>query len=55
MVEIRLRGLLNQLEALVDTLRINFTVVSVSKPYKDRGDSELYRIYVKVEAIEILE
>jgi hypothetical protein len=53
MIEIRLRGLLKDLDAMVETLTFNYDVIAVSKPYKDR-DAETYRIYVKVQGIEIL-
>ncbi|MFP5109610.1 hypothetical protein ACSU6B_23070 [Neobacillus sp. C211] len=54
MIEMRLRGTLKDMEAMIETLKFNYTVLSVSKPYKDGGDSELYRIYIKIEAIEVL-
>lgn len=53
MIEIRLRGLLKDLDAMVDTLKLNYDVIAVSKPYKDK-DAQTFRIYVKVEAIEVL-
>lgn len=53
MIEIRLRGTLKDMEAMIETLKFNYTVLSVSKPYRDK-DSSLYRIYIKIEAIEVL-
>ncbi|MFP5116134.1 DUF3970 family protein [Bacillaceae bacterium C204] len=53
MIEVRLRGLLKDLDAMVDTLKQNYDVISVSKPYRDK-DSSLYRVYIKIEAIEVL-
>lgn len=31
-----------------EKIKRTFKVVSVSSPYKDRGESELYRIYIEV-------
>lgn len=53
MIEIRLRGLLTDLETMVDTMRLHYNVLSVSAPYKDRGETSFYRVYLKVESIEV--
>lgn len=49
MVKIRLWGLLEDIELAKQELEKNFRVLSVSCPYKDRGESEYYRLYVDVE------
>lgn len=51
MVKIRLHGLLEDIEPMVENLKNFYNVVDVSKPYKDRGDSKLYRIYVTVTSL----
>lgn len=47
-MKIRLHGTLSELQESVERLKEVFEVVSVSKTYKDRGESALYRVYVEV-------
>lgn len=47
-MKIRLRGTSSEVEKAAEKLKEVFNVVSVSKPYKDRGDSQLFRVYVEV-------
>lgn len=48
MFKIRLHGLLPDSTKAAEQLETIYRVVDVSTPYKDRGNSELYRIYVTV-------
>ena len=47
-MKIRLEGTLPELQAAEAALRLSFTVVSVSNPYKNRN-SDLYRLYIDAE------
>lgn len=47
-MKIRLHGTLDEVKDGIERLKNIFQVVSVSNPYKDRGESELYRVYVDV-------
>lgn len=47
-MKIRLHGTLEEVQEAAKQLDRVFQVVSVSEPYKDRGKSELYRVYVEV-------
>lgn len=47
-MKIRLHGLLDEVNEGIERLRASFDIVSISKPYKDRGESELFRVYVEV-------
>lgn len=47
-MKIRLRGTLPEVQAAAERLKVVFAVVSISKPYKDRGESVLYRVYVEI-------
>lgn len=47
-MKIRLHGTLDEINEAAERLKQTFTVVSVSAPYKDRGNSSLYRLYVEV-------
>lgn len=47
-MKIRLHGTLNEIEQATEKLKETFKVVAISSPYKDRGQSELYRVYVEV-------
>lgn len=49
MIKIRLWGKLEELEQSKQELEKSFEVLFVSQPYKDRGQSEYYRVYVEVE------
>lgn len=49
MIKIRLWGKLEELEQSKEELQKSFKVLFVSQPYKDRGKSEYYRVYVEVE------
>lgn len=47
-MKIRLHGTLDEVNEAAERLKETFIVVSISNPYKDRGDSSLYRVYVEV-------
>ena len=49
MIKIRLHGTLDELKKAVVELEETFIVLAESEPYKDRGISEYYRIYVDCE------
>jgi len=48
MVKIRLHGLLEDIQLMAQDMKNWYKVVQISEPYKDRGQSEFYRIYVTV-------
>ncbi|MBP3040569.1 hypothetical protein J9303_13845 [Bacillaceae bacterium Marseille-Q3522] len=52
-MKIRLHGTLKEVEKAAEKLKNLFQVVSISSPYKDRGESELYRVYVEVRMWDI--
>ena len=52
MVKIRLHGTLEELEVAKQTVESVFHVLSESSPYKDRGKTEYYRIYLDCEVRE---
>lgn len=47
-MKIRLHGLPDEVEEAVKRLHGIFAVVSVSKPYPDRGTSRLIRVFVEI-------
>lgn len=47
-MKIRLYGTLDEIEEYLRKIKQSFNVVSVSKYCKDRGHSELYRVYIEV-------
>lgn len=47
-MKIRLHGTLNEVEVATKQIENTFHVVSISEPYKDRGKSKLYRVYIDV-------
>ena len=51
MIKLRLTGLPSEIAALVEHLQDDpaIRVMDVSDPYADRGDSQYYRQYVKLE------
>ena len=49
-VEMRLSGLLPELEELIKKIKQVHNVVSVSAPYKNKGENKIYRIYIKIAA-----
>lgn len=49
MVKMRLHGLLEDVERIVENLKHDYNVVDVSKPYKDRK-GELVRVYITLKA-----
>ena len=51
MVKIRLMGTLEDLERFVADLSTHYHLLEVSEPYKNRGNSELYRLYVTVQSL----
>ncbi|MEG6533723.1 hypothetical protein NSQ82_20530 [Caldifermentibacillus hisashii] len=48
-MKIRLHGMLEEVQEAIARIELSFRVVSISKPYKDRGKSVLYRVYVEVD------
>lgn len=50
MIKIRLHGTLIEIQRMAASMKNFYSVVDISKPYKDRGESELYRIYITVNA-----
>lgn len=51
MIKIRLYGTLEEIEETTRIIREQFDVLSESKPYADRGESECYRCYMDCEVI----
>lgn len=49
MVKIRLHGTLEELQSAQKVIRSQFTVLSETAPYKDRGNTEYHRIYMDCE------
>jgi len=49
-VEMRVSGLLPELEELIKKIKQDYNVVSVSEPYKNKGENKIYRIYIKLAA-----
>jgi len=49
-VEMRLSGLLPELNELIKKIKQVHNVVSVSAPYKNKGENKIYRIYIKIAA-----
>lgn len=47
-MKIRLHGTRGECAVAADRIREAFRVVSVSEPYRDRGESQLVRVYVEV-------
>lgn len=47
-MKIRLHGTRGECEFAADRIRDAFRVVSISEPYRDRGESQLVRVYVEV-------
>ena len=52
MVKIRLHGTLEEISKSKKNIESVFRVLSESIPYKDRGKSEYYRVYLDCEIIE---
>lgn len=48
-MKIRLMGTPEEVEKVVATLKLAFSVRSVSEPYANRGDSKLVRVYVEID------
>jgi hypothetical protein len=46
-MKIRLHGTLEEVTESTSIIKKAFHVVSISRPYKDRGESELYRVYIE--------
>ena len=49
-MKIRIEGSLKELSTAQGIVKSPFKVLEISKPYKNRGDSEIYRIYITSEA-----
>ena len=49
MIKIRANGILEEVEATVERMREQFIILSEREPYKDRGKSEYYRVYLDCE------
>ena len=47
-VDVRLSGLLPDVQAMIEKFRQDYNVVSVSAPYKNKGETILYRVYIKI-------
>lgn len=52
MIKIRLHGIESELLELVEDMRKKYNVLEVSKPYADRGESSLVRIYVTIKSLK---
>lgn len=48
MIKLRIEGLPNEVEAMIENLKNYYNVIEVSKPYPNRGESKLVRVYVTV-------
>ena len=48
MIKIRLHGLEEELNKLVEDMKQKYDVLQVSEPYPDRGTSKLVRIYLTI-------
>lgn len=48
MVKIRLEGLPEEIDAMVQSFSNNYEVLNVSKPYKNRGETKYVRVYVEM-------
>lgn len=46
MVKIRLHGLEEEVTETVEELKKSYDLLSVSKPYLDRGESRYVRVYI---------
>lgn len=53
MIKIRLHGTEQEVMEAVKSLEPTFKLLSVSTPYKDRGQSEYVRVYVDAEKKEV--
>ena len=49
MIKIRLHGTLEEINEAKKKIEDTFVVLAESKPYKDRGKNEYYRIYLDCE------
>jgi hypothetical protein len=47
MLKVRLHGSIGTIEEAIASFKENYTVLSISKLYKDRS-SELYRVYIEM-------
>ena len=52
MVRIRLNGTLDEIQRVADDLREIYIIQSRSMPYRDRGDSRNFRMYLECERLE---
>jgi hypothetical protein len=48
MIKMRLEGLPEDIQKLVEDLKKKYEVLDVSKPYENRGTSKFVRVYVSV-------
>ena len=51
MVKIRVHGIPEEVESVLQRLRSQMTVLSESEPYADRGKSQYVRVYLDVEGV----
>lgn len=51
MVKIRLHGTLEEIECATEVIQEQFHILSLSAPYKDRGNSQYYRVYADCEIL----
>jgi hypothetical protein len=49
MIKVRLQGLPDEIERFVDDFKLNYEVLEVSDPYKNRN-SEFVRVYVTIKS-----
>lgn len=47
-MKVRLMGTREDVQKVVETMKLAFAVLSVSEPYANRGDSKLVRVYVEI-------
>jgi len=53
MIKVRLHGTKEEIEKAISYLELVANLLSVSGYYKDRGNSQYYRVYVDAEIYEI--
>lgn len=51
MIKMRLQGLPDEIEKLVEDLKTKYDVLEVSDSYANRGDSKFVRVYVTIKSL----
>ena len=51
MIKIRLHGTIDEIDTTIKYLEWVMDLLSVSVPYKDRGNSRYYRVYIDAEPL----